>query len=74
MWVSVLMIFGQLVDLYWLIMPERQGGSPVPGWADLGPILLMVGLLAIVAARFIGRRASLPVGDPEFEACRRFHL
>ena len=74
MWVSVLMIFGQLVDLYWLIMPERQGGTAIPGWVEAGPLLLMVGLLAVIASRFLGRRSSLPVGDPGFEACRRFHL
>jgi len=68
------MIFGQLVDLYWLIMPERQGGTAIPGWVEAGPLLLMVGLLAVVASRFLGLRSCLPVGDPGFEACRRFHV
>ena len=73
MWVSVLMIFGQVLDLYWLIMPERQGSTAMPGWADVGPLLLMAGLLAVFAARFLGRCAVLPMGDPKFEACRRYH-
>ncbi len=73
-WVSVLMLGGQLLDLYWLIMPEYHQSGPSLGWQDLGPPLLMTGLLILCVSRFLGRHAPMAVGDPLLEESRRFHL
>ena len=62
--VSVLMIFGQLVDLYWLIMPTVYPDGPKVVWTDAGPILLMVGLLLWCVSRFMGKYRCLATGDP----------
>ncbi len=72
--VSFLVLAGQALDLYWMIMPARPAGGLAMRWAELGPPLLLAGALCLVLARFLGRHAAVPVGDPLREACRRFHL
>jgi hypothetical protein len=71
---SVLVLFGQLVDLYWLIMPTAHGDSPKLGWQEVGPSLLLTGILVLALARFLGHRRLVAVGDPLFERSRNFHL
>ena len=71
---SVLVLAGQLVDLYWLIMPEIHGDSPKLSWQELGPPILLTGILILYISRFISRHRTLAVGDPLFEKSREFHL
>jgi hypothetical protein len=72
--VALLVLAGQALDLYWLILPARPAGGLVMRWAEAGPILLLAGAAGLVLARFLGRHPAVPVGDPLREACRRFHL
>jgi len=72
--VSVLILVGQLVDLYWLIMPQAYEGAPRLGWQELGPTLLLTGILLVLVARFLGRQRLVAVGDPLLERSRNFHL
>ena len=72
--VAVLVLAGQALDLYWMILPARPAGGLAMRWAEGGPLLLLAGALAWAFARFLGRHAAVPVGDPLREACRRFHL
>lgn len=72
--VSVLVLVGQLLDLYWLIMPCAEGHGPRLGWQELGPVLLLTGLLVFCVARFLTKHRILPSGDPLFEKSRAFHL
>ena len=71
---SVLILGGQLLDLYWLVMPELHHERPVLGWQELGPLLLMCGALTLFVSRFLGRHAPLAVGDPLLEESLRFRL
>jgi hypothetical protein len=71
---SVLLLAGQLVDLYWLIMPQLHAQGPVLSWLELGPMLLVVGLLGVWVARFLSRYSPLAVGDPLLEESVHFHL
>ncbi len=71
---SVIVLVGQLVDLYWLIMPQLDGAGPSPSIGELGPPLLLSGVLVFFLARFLGRHCALPVGDPLYEESREFHL
>lgn len=73
-WASWLALAGQLLDLYWLIMPELHQAAPALGWQELGPPILMIGLTLGYLSRFLGRRAPLAVGDPLLETSRQFHL
>ena len=62
--VSVLMLFGQFLDLYWLIMPQLHTEAPVFGWPELGPPLLVIGLLMLFVTQFLKQHRPVPVGDP----------
>lgn len=73
-WVSVFLLGGQLLDLYWLIMPELHKSGPLLGWQELGPPVMMIGVLVLYVSRFLRRHAALPVGDPMLDESRRFRL
>jgi hypothetical protein len=72
--VAVLALAGQALDLYWMIMPARPAGGLAVRWAELGPPVLMAGLLLLALSRFLRRHPPVPLGDPLREDCRRFHL
>ncbi len=72
--VSVLILFGQLVDLYWLIMPAQHGTGPSLGWQEFGPPALFTGVLLLYFALFLGKHKAVAAGDPLFEKSRNFHL
>ncbi len=73
-WVSIIVLAGQLLDLYWLIMPAYRRDAPVLGWQELGPLLLCGGLLLLCIGRFLSRHAPVAIGDPVLEESRRFRL
>jgi len=72
--VCILMIVGQWLDLYWLIMPQYSHHAPVLGWPELGPVLLVSGLVIFWAARFSRRHAMVAVGDPSFGKSCEFQM
>ena len=71
---SVLVLVGQLVDLYWIIMPGASPDGPRLGWQELGPALLLAGLLLARWGSFLSRHRIVAVGDPMFPRSREFHL
>ena len=71
--VSVLVLFGQALDLYWLIMPELHTG-PVLGLMEIGGILLLAGAFMMCLSYYLRRHAPLATGDPLLEQSRRFRL
>jgi hypothetical protein len=73
-WTSIILLAGQLLDLYWLIMPACYRSGPVFGWQELGPPLLAIGLLLWSISRFLGRNLPVAVGDPLLEQSRQFRL
>lgn len=73
--IGAFILFGQLFDLYWLVMPNYFGASgPGLGYQELGPILLFSGVLLVAVGRFMRRNPVVASGDPGFEASRQFHL
>ncbi len=73
--ISAFILFGQVLDLYWLVMPNYFGeAGPGIGWQEIGPLLLFVGVLLAAAGRFMKRNELVASGDPAFEASRQFHL
>ena len=72
--VCILMIVGQWLDLYWLIMPQFTGAEPVFGLYELGPPLLMTGLLLLWMFRFMKRHPMIAAKDPLMSRSRDFHL
>ena len=74
LWVSTLLLFGQFLDLYWLIMPQIHPDRPVLGWPELGPPLLLIGALVLFVARFLTRHLPVAVGDPRLEESQQFYI
>ena len=72
--VSVLVLVGQLVDLYWLIMPSLHGDGPRLGWQEVGPPALFTGVLLLYVGIFLGKHNAVAAGDPLFEKSKDFHL
>ena len=73
--IGAFILFGQLFDLYWLVMPNYFGADgPGLGYQEIGPILLFSGVLLVAAGRFMRRNPVVASGDPSFEASRQFHL
>ena len=43
-------------------------------WPELGPPLLLLGVLALYISRFLKRHLPLAVGDPLLEESQRFYI
>ncbi len=71
---SSLVLLGQLVDLYWMIMPELHRAEPVLGLAELAPVAMMVGALLLLVRRFSTANATTAIGDPLLAKSQAFHL
>ncbi|MDA1194185.1 MAG: quinol:cytochrome C oxidoreductase [Planctomycetota bacterium] len=73
--ISIFILFGQLFDLYWLVMPNSFGeAGPGFGIPELGPVLFFCGVLLVAYGRFVRRHPVVAMGDPHFEASRGFRL
>jgi hypothetical protein len=73
-WVSILILLGELLDLYWLIMPQLYPDGPVLSFVELGPVLVVTGILIGYFALITGKESCLATGDPLFAESCRFHL
>ena len=72
--VSVLVLLGEVLDLYWIIMPTAHGSAPVLGWPEIGPMFFSMGLLLLLWTRYLARHSPVALGDPLWERSREFHL
>ena len=73
-WMSILLLIGQLLDLYWLILPAYHSGDPTFGWQECGPLLLVIGVFGLAIARFVSRHRPVAVGDPMLDQSLKFKL
>ncbi len=72
--VSILILVGQFIDIYWLIMPNLHPEGPQLGWQELAPSVMFSGLLLLAIGIFLGRHETVAVGDPYLEESKNFHL
>jgi hypothetical protein len=73
--VSLLILVGQVLDTYWLIMPEASANAgPSMAWFDVGPLLFIGGALLVHTGLWMARNKNVAIGDPLFEQSRNFHL
>lgn len=71
---AAVILAGEALDLYWLIMPEAGDGGPSIGWPEAGPLLLVTGALGLAFASFLGRHPAVAAGDPLLVRSSAFHL
>ncbi|MEJ2421221.1 MAG: quinol:cytochrome C oxidoreductase [Acidobacteriota bacterium] len=72
-WVSVWLLFMEIVDLYWMIFP-LLGKNMTLGWPELAFALFFICGGVLVAGRAMAKGEDTPVGDPFIEAGLEFHL
>lgn len=72
--VGILILIGQLLDLYWLIMPNSHADIPMTGWQELGPLALNIGVFSLAIAFFVRRHKVVPTGDPLLKESICFRL
>jgi hypothetical protein len=72
--VSIVVLIGQMVDMYWVVMPELYTAGPSLHWHEIGPSILMAGTLLLGVGRFLAKHPIVAMGDPFFQESRKFHL
>jgi hypothetical protein len=72
--ISILIIFGQVLDMYWATYPILAHGDFVPfSWQELGPLLFVGGSFVLIVGKMLERNALIPKKDPRLEQCLHFH-
>lgn len=57
-------IVGQFIDLFWLIMPTYSEHVVFPGWIEIGTWLFFAGLFGLAVSRFYSKHSVLAARDP----------
>jgi hypothetical protein len=57
-------LFGQLVDLYWIIYPVYSATPVMPGIAELGAFVALLGVFVVCLDRAYSRNSVMAMGDP----------
>ena len=72
--VAMLVLVGQVVDLYWIIYPTLAHGAFVPfSWYELGPLFLTAGAYMLIVGYALTRVPLVPKSDPRLEECLHWH-
>lgn len=72
--VAGIVLFGQLVDMYWVAYPTIDHGHFILYWLpDVGPLLIMAGLYLLVVGKALASKPLIPVKDPKLEECLHAH-
>jgi hypothetical protein len=67
--VSVGVLFGEWLDIYWMVVPSFADGFRMFSWMEIGIFLGFFGLYGLVVMRFFKSHSLVPVGDPSLETC-----
>lgn len=70
------LVFAQVYDLYWLIIPTlKLDGTqgPVPFIGDIGPALAYAGVFLFIVQSTISRNKTVPVQDPRYDEFVHLH-
>jgi hypothetical protein len=69
--VAVWMLFMHWIDMYWLVKPNFDHHGAHFGVADVGCLLLMIGVGAFAVARRASGSALFPLHDPRVAEAMR---
>jgi hypothetical protein len=71
--ISIWILFSQIFDLYWIIMPNISPNI-LFSWNELAFPILLVGLIILVFCYKAKKYNLMPVGDPKLQRGLDFHL
>ncbi len=63
--IAIGILIGEWLDLYWMVIPTHTKQLVLPGIADLGGLLLFLGLFGMPVVRFYRKHSMLATGDPK---------
>ncbi len=72
MGLSVFIIFGQVLDMYWVAYPTLSKKF-TPFFWEIGPLMFVAGSFILVVGKSLERQSLIPVKDPRLEECLHFH-
>lgn len=65
--VGALIVAGNYLDMYWLVLPVHGVHGPLPNIWDLAALCALVGTSGVAAAAWLRGKAIVPIGDPLLE-------
>lgn len=72
--ISILILVGQVVDMYWIAYPTLSHGDFVMfSWQELGAVALVAGSFIFIVGTALARASLIPKKDPRLEECLHFH-
>ncbi|MCE9598344.1 MAG: hypothetical protein K8S54_10290 [Spirochaetia bacterium] len=72
--VSVAVLVGQVIDVYWVTYPTLDNGHFIMfSWQELGPLLVVAGSFIWIVGSAMTRTSLIPKGDPRLEECLHWH-
>ena len=71
--ISLLILFGTALDIYWLIMPSFSS-TIVFGWIEIGFLLFVIGIIVLVFYARTKKYNLMPIRDPKLQRGLDFHL
>ena len=70
---GTMLLAGRWLDLYLHVEPPVAGPRPVFGLAEIGPLLLLVGVAILVFWRSFRQRSPVPTADPLLQESLAYH-
>ena len=67
--VSIGVLIGQYLDIYWMIIPAFSKNFRMFSWMELGIIIGFIGLFGLVVRRFYKKYPLVASGDPNLDTC-----
>ncbi|MBF0429672.1 MAG: quinol:cytochrome C oxidoreductase [Fibrobacteria bacterium] len=71
---SFIILAGQALDLFWIVMPNVQRFGMLHLTGSLGSVVFFTGLLLVYIRSFSKKHNLLASNDPKFTESREFHL
>lgn len=71
--ISIVILIGHWIDLFWMIFPPFMPGNPSFGIWEVGPLILGVGLVCLVTAKSLFRARLIPAKDPMLVESLHYH-
>jgi hypothetical protein len=67
--VAIGILFGQWLDIYWMVVPAFSESFRMISWIEIGIFLGFFGLFGLSLSRFYQRFPLLAAGDPSLDTC-----